>query len=176
MKERFSISIDDDSIKAISSLSAKTGLTKSYIVGKYIKEGLKSDMRLSHSERYFYAKSIIHDKIGIIFNAVGLQNKNHDIKNSIILLSTLPMDIFATKHEYREFKLSMICILEDIRRVNRELFEDISNCLKKLNVTFTVSSEVSEDIKPSETSESSDRAGVYPIIIECDFVGDTQNR
>jgi hypothetical protein len=156
MKERYSISIDDDSIKAISSLSAQTGLTKSFIVGKYIKDGLKSDLRLTHSERYFHGKAILFDKINLVFESIGMKNTNHDIKPSILILSTIPKIVFKSNHEYGEYKLSLYHLLDTVMGLDRELYQDIISNLNIMGITLNLNldvSEVSEGFKTSEKCE-----------------------
>jgi hypothetical protein len=152
MKERYSISIDEDSIKAIASISAQTGLTKSFIVSKWITEGLKNDMRLSISERYFFSKKILEERIDLLFSAIGYQSRTKDIHNGIILLFIVPKLCFQSEKEYELFRLSTYQILDAIQLHDLDLYNHIWDSLKSLHQNTCKSSESSEENINSETS------------------------
>jgi len=153
MRERFSISIDEDSIKAISSLSVQTGLTKSYIVGKYITEGLKADMRLSSSDRYFFGKKLIIDNISMLFNSIGFESKTDDICKNMIVLYSIPDVTFQSEKECSFFKLSLFQLIEKIHKYDYKLYESVCICLKKLNLKVSINSEISADYENNLQSD-----------------------
>lgn len=159
MKERYSISLDEDIIKSISFLSIKTGLSKSYITTKWILEGLKEDNRLSSSERYLFSKRIISDKINILFSSIGYNsNVSSNISNSMILLFLIPEEVFESNKEYILFQVSICELLDSIRKHDEKIFEQIENCLKVLKSVPRVTGSFeaphidSEDLKNSESS------------------------
>jgi len=154
MKERFSISIDEDIIKSVASISNKTGLSKSYIVNRWILDGLKRDNRLSRTERYYFSKRIIIDTINSLFISKGLECKIGDIHTCIIILWSIPDITFSSQREINLFKLSLCGLLDDIKEHDRSIFENIINSLNKLGVKISLSSEISDYNKSSETSET----------------------
>jgi len=150
MRERYSISLDEDSIKAISSLSVQTGLTKSYIVGKYITEGLKSDLRLSSADRYFFGKIQIMDSIEMLFNSVGYMPKTNDICKNMMVLYCIPSVSFQSEKEFSFFQLSLFQIVDRIQQYDHILHKNIVDSLKKLNLRISKNSEISDDFQKSE--------------------------
>ncbi len=151
-KERFSISLDEDIIKTVSSLSTQTGLSKSYIITKWILEGLKDDNRLSSTERYFFSKRIINNCIEGLFMSIGYNSINIDIQNSVIILYSIPSICFRTEKEYELFRLSIFQLIDKIQTHDTKLHESIIDSLKELNLKVLRNSEISEF---KETSESS---------------------
>jgi hypothetical protein len=152
-KERFSVSIDADSIAAIAALSAQSGLTKSFLVGRWIQEGLKNDVRLSTSERYYFSKKIIEEKLNMLYSTIGYSCNLKDIRNSVLVLYTIPHICFQSEKEHSLFKLSLYQILDDIQKHDSKLHEEIWICLKSLNLKVTKNSELSEGFIRSESSE-----------------------
>lgn len=152
MRERFSISLDEDSIKAISTISAKTGLTKSYIVGQWVKEGLKSDNNLSRTDKFFFSKKIILEQIDMLFNSIGYSSKNGDICSNIVILFLIPRLCFQSEKEYSLFRLSVFQLIDKIHIHDCKLHESIIDSLKELNLKVSKNSELSEEYKSSETS------------------------
>jgi hypothetical protein len=152
VKERFSISIDEDIIKTIASLSNQTGLSKSYIVNKWILEGLKNDNRLSASERYFFSRKIITNCIEGLLMSIGYESKNIDIHNNIIILYLIPSICFRTEKEYNLFRLSIFQVIDSIHIHDTKLHEEIIDSLKELNQKGLKNSEISDFSKLSETS------------------------
>lgn len=150
MKERFSVSLEDAVIKSVASLSSKTGLTKSYICSKWILEGLKSDLRLSTSERYFFSKKIVLMEIENLFRCVGLEYKSIDISKSVVILFSIPDNVFASKTEADKYKLSLVLLLDKIKVHDRNIYQETLDILNKLRMKISISSEISEDFDASE--------------------------
>jgi len=151
-KERFSISIDEDIIKTISSISNETGLSKSYIVNGWILDGLKGDNRLSSSERYFFGKRIIMNRIEGLLRSIGYDTRSTDIENNIIILYSIPGMCFKTDKEYSLFRLSIFQIIDKIHIHDTKLHQDIIDSLKELNLKVFKNSEISEFCDSSESS------------------------
>lgn len=156
-KERWTLSTDEEVITSIHMLSIKTGLSKSYIATKYLKLGLAEDLKLTLAERYFFQKSIILDKMNIMYKSLGMTNNATDIKKDIYILSGIPDICFSTGKEFQLFSLSILHILEDIKRLDRELYLEVSDNLKRLSKNFSISSESLEGYISSEKLEDSEK-------------------
>ena len=144
MRERFSISLDEDSIKAIATLSAQTGLTKSFLVSKWIQEGLKQDNRLTRSENFFFSKKLILENIDALFSSIGYSSRNGDISGSVVILYLIPRQCFQSEIEYNLFRVSVFQLLDRIQMHDTKLHESIIDSLKELNLKVSKNSEISE--------------------------------
>lgn len=153
MKERMSVSLEEDVIKTISKLVNKTGLSKSYIINKWILEGLRKDGRLTSSERYFFSKRIILETIESLFVSMGFEPKTQDIHNSLVVLLSLPRLCFDSDKQYNLFRISIFEVMDKIHIHDRDLFVRIINSMKELSMKEKISSEISEDLKKYEISE-----------------------
>lgn len=150
--ERFTISLDKEMILAISSIASKNGQSKSYVVARMVKDGLKNSPYLTFSERYRWSISIIQDTIDMLFKSVNMKYDG-DLLNSIIILYCIPENIFRSKKERELFKASILQIIDDLEKIDNDMSYKIIEILKGLNHNVIESMKSRKDLENSEKLE-----------------------
>jgi hypothetical protein len=144
VKVPVSLSMDENYIKTIETLSKQKGLSKSAVVERLCSIGLKYDSDLTPEQRYHFGRCVFIDRCSDILRLHSIVVHEGGISDKFMLIVALSTSICTKKsRESRNaiYNLSVFELLNDLKGFDKDIFND---CIAHLNKNRKLSDEYFE--------------------------------
>jgi len=133
-KQVMSISLDENIIGTINTLSTQKGISKSNLVERLLSVGLKTDSDLTPEQRYHFGRCVFVNRCSDVLKLHGIVEHEGGICDKFRLIVALGTSICTQKNRQSRnaiYELSIFELLNDIGEFDKEIFKECVVILNK---------------------------------------------
>jgi len=125
-KSKLTVSINENLVGSVNSVSSRKGIPISEIVGKYITFGLKQEIELTAAERYHFQRQSLNSGLDNVLRLFSIKMEDAGLTDKFQTCLSLSQGFLRLKkreYRYAVIEQSVFELLNNVKDMDLNLFD-----------------------------------------------------